>query len=254
MVGLHRANVIASRRGQRSFRRRHRTLRRSGNFFALFRRGFGNLLRFTHRRNGLAVLRLRRADIVAARRRQGLFRGALVRRWLRNFGLRGFRLHLLLLAGVHSAIEVLLRSLINRRCLIPSLVAVIRLLIIPLLISAGRRQCVVTPLLIDRPLLVRPGVSALVVVAADILRLPCFANDLANRARRESFARGALDGIHAGTSIGKYGSLMAIKINRLAVKIFDDRGPINDRGVIHYEITPAMEIIPETVHITEGEE
>jgi hypothetical protein len=137
------------------------------------------------------------------------------------------------------------------------LVAVIRLLIIPLLISAGSRRCIwriVTPLLINRPLLLRPDVLALVVVAANILRLPCFANDLANRARRESFARSALDGIHAGTSIGKHGSLTAIKIHWLAMKVFDDRGPIDNRCVIHHEITPAMEVIPETVHVTEGKE
>lgn len=105
------------------------------------------------------MLGLRRANFIATGRRK------------RAFG-RCYGPLQLLLSLTIAILLLLLRSLDSRRSFVPWLIAIVRLLIIPLLISAGRWRGIIAPLLFDRPLLVRPGVLALIVVVAKVRRLP----------------------------------------------------------------------------------
>lgn len=123
-------------------------------------------------------------------------------------------LTLLLLLPLNIVLTLLLLLLLS----LDLVWTLLLLLIIALVITAGWRRA------LFRALIFTP----LVFVPADIFRTPFLLNYLTYRACRESLASGALDGFHPGAAIFKDRPPSAIKVNRLALKISNHAGAIND--------------------------
>lgn len=150
------------------------------------------------------------------------------------------------------------------------------LLIIPLLFPAGRRGRLVMLLrlrlllVIALPLSSRRGrcffplfvigalVEALLVLAAlivaGIFRTMRFIINVPDGLGSELPAGCALDRVHARAPVFENSPLMAVYVHTVAVEVVHHASAIDDRCIVHNEVTAAVEMIPEMVHITENEE
>ena len=146
-------------------------------------------------RRYVAWFRLSRPDIIAAGRRQ---RALLQSLWA--------------LFSRLDAIPVLLFGGLNIRRRLLARLAIFRLLIISLLLAAGRGRRHITALLIAGTLFL-PDIRRLSAVMAHILGRARFAHDIPHRAWCEIAARGSTDGIHSRPAVFKHRPLAAIDVN-----------------------------------------
>jgi hypothetical protein len=192
-----------------------------------------------------------------------------IRPTVRSLGISQFRLisllrlHPLLLIELPRAIPILpllFRRLINRGGLILLPLAIVQLLvllIITLVLSAGGRNRF-TPGLIGRTLFLALITSLKIIptilIAPHVFRTPRFAYDFTHWAWCEILAGSASNGIDPRTAIGEDGPLTTVKVYRLAMKIINHPGSIDNSRVVHNEIPSISEVVAEPVHITEREE
>jgi hypothetical protein len=94
----------------------------------------------------------------------------------------------------------------------------------------------------------------LTFVSAHIFRTMLLLDYVSDRTRREFLAGGALNRVNARAAVREDRPLAAVKINGLTLKILNYASAIDNRRVVHDEITPAAEVIMEMVDVAKYEE